>query len=345
MKQFSELTQPGQIRRLRRLAEGALAAYDLPTWEMAAEHHGHNTTFRLDTADGRYMLRINQPGWRSAAQIRSEALWLAAIRRDTELVVPRPVRNRAGELPTRAGAAGVPEERYCLLFDWVEGQFYRKRISPIALTRVGRFAAHLHNYVQHQFRPPAGFLRPSVQWETVEEGKGEVPGDMERVVEQGLAAGVEVITPEDLATFTMARHYLREELEALPRTPDFYNLIHADLHQNNYLFHRREVRAIDFDDCGWGHFLYDIAVTHWHLQDRPDFADLRQAHLDGYREVRPLSQDEEALLPTFMAARTLLLAMYLASRTDHPRFRDYAPAFVARSAANLRLYLQDKMVS
>jgi Ser/Thr protein kinase RdoA (MazF antagonist) len=167
---------------------------------------------------------------------------------------------------------------------------------------------------------------------------------MDRVVDQGLAAGVEVITPEDLATFTMARHYIREEIEALPRTPDFYNLIHADLHQSNYLFHQREARAIDFDDCGWGHFLYDLAVTQWYLQDRPGFTGLRQAHLSGYREERPLSADEEALLPTFLAARTLLMAMYLASRTDHPRFRDYARSFVARAAANLRLYLQGKMV-
>lgn len=345
MKPFEELTQPGQIRRLRGLAEAALAAYDLPSWEMKPEHHGHNTTFRVDTETERYLLRINKPGWRTATHIRSEASWLAAIHRDTELVVPEPVRNGNGALLTTAGARGVPEERHCLLFAWVEGQFYRKRISPIALERVGRFTAHLHNYVEQAFEPPSGFSRPSVQWETRREGDEAVVGDLARVVEQGLAAGVELITPEDLATFTMSRYYLREEMEALPRTPDFYNLIHADLHHGNYLFYREEVRAIDFDDCGWGHFLYDLAVTEWYLQARPDFAALREAHMRGYREVRPLSEDEEALLPTFLAARSLMIAMYLATRKDNPRLWQEAPAFITRSAANLRLYLQDKMVS
>ena len=60
--------------------------------------------------------------------------------------------------------------------------------------------------------------------------------------------------------------------------------------------------------------------------------------------MRPLSEDEEALIPTFLAARTLMIAMYLASRKDNPRLWKMAPAIVSRSAANLRLYLQDRMV-
>lgn len=35
-------------------------------------------------------------------------------------------------------------------------------------------------------------------------------------------------------------------------------LIHGDLHQENYLFCRGAVGAIDFDDCGYGHFLCQL---------------------------------------------------------------------------------------
>ena len=34
--------------------------------------------------------------------------------------------------------------------------------------------------------------------------------------------------------------------------PDVFGLIHAHLHQENCLIHRGEVRAIDFDHCGYG---------------------------------------------------------------------------------------------
>jgi len=38
-------------------------------------------------------------------------------------------------------------------------------------------------------------------------------------------------------------------------------LIHADLHLGNALFWSDEVRVIDFDDCGFGYWLYDIAFA------------------------------------------------------------------------------------
>jgi Ser/Thr protein kinase RdoA (MazF antagonist) len=61
-----------------------------------------------------------------------------------------------------------------------------------------------------------------------------------------------------------------------------FGLIHADLHQENYLFHGKQVRAIDFDDCGYGPFVYDLAVTLSELEHRADYPTLRAALLAGY---------------------------------------------------------------
>lgn len=339
MKPFAELTDRGKTRRLRQLAEHALADHEIVVDEMRLEHHGHNTTFRIDNEDGRYVLRISKPAWRTHEQIRSEAVWLTAIRRDTDLVVPEPVANEDGELVTTAQAQGVPEARHCVLFRWVDGQRYRERLSPVALERVGRFTAHLHNHVVEVFEPPPEFDRPSVQW-----GTEEAPGDMRQVMKDGMEQGASIIAPEDLATFTLARHHLEEAMQALDRDPTVYNLIHADLHHGNCLFHKGDVHAIDFDDCGWGHFLYDLAVTQWYLQSRPEYEELCAAHLRGYREVRPLSEDEEAMLPTFSAARTFLMGMYLASRADNSRLWEQAPQFIAHCAAMLRDYLGPQAV-
>jgi hypothetical protein len=43
---------------------------------------------------------------------------------------------------------------------------------------------------------------------------------------------------------------VRRTQDLLGFGPDAYGLIHADLHQGNYLFHGDEVGVIDFDDCG-----------------------------------------------------------------------------------------------
>ena len=321
------------------MAEHALADYDVEVGKMQLEHHGHNTTYRIDNDDGRYVLRISRPGWRTQEEIRSEATWLRAIRRDTELVVPKPVPNGEGDLVTTADARGVPEARHCVLFRWVGGQRYRDRLSPVAMERIGRFTARLHTYVIETFEPPPDFQRPSVQWGTEEE-----PGDLQSVMREGMEQGASITAPEDLATYTLARHHLQEAMQALDRDPTMYNLIHADLHLNNCLFHKGKVHAIDFDDCGWGHFLYDLAVTQWYFQGRQEYGELCAAHLKGYREVRPLSEDEEAMLPLFSAARTLLIGMYFASRSDRPRLRERAPQVVARCAAMLRDYLGPQAV-
>ena len=54
---------------------------------------------------------------------------------------------------------------------------------------------------------------------------------------------------------------VRRVQDELGGGPDTFGLIHADIHQKNYLFCDGQLRLIDFDDSGWGHYLYDFAVT------------------------------------------------------------------------------------
>ena len=340
MKPFESLTHRGQLLRLRRMAESVLSEYPCIGKDMKPLVHLEHTTFRVEGAGGeRSVLRINRPNNRSEAEIRSEAIWLAALSKDTELTVPEPVLNRAGDLVTKVQVEGVPEERCCVLFKWVDGQFYRKRISPVALERVGRLTAMLHEHAL-AFEPPAHFTRPNVQW-----GSEEEPGEMERLVDKGLSNGAAIIEPQDLATFTIARHRLQSAMQEVGYDADRFGLIHADLHHGNCLFEGDGVNVIDFDDCGWGHFVYDLAVTQWYLQGQPDFPELCEAQLEGYRQVRELPEEQAALIPTFRAARTLLMAAYMAGRSDNPRLRDMAPKFVARCALALRDFVAEPEAS
>ena len=64
--------------------------------------------------------------------------------------------------------------------------------------------------------------------------------------------------------------------------PDVYGLQHGDLHQENYFFHHGRIRVIDFDDCGFGWYIDDLAVAASEIQGRHDTANLVAALLDGY---------------------------------------------------------------
>jgi predicted nucleic acid-binding protein len=50
-------------------------------------------------------------------------MWLAALRRDTDLVVPEPVSSLHLDHVTVINVEGIPEPRICILFHWINGRF------------------------------------------------------------------------------------------------------------------------------------------------------------------------------------------------------------------------------
>jgi Ser/Thr protein kinase RdoA (MazF antagonist) len=113
---------------------------------------------------------------------------------------------------------------------------------------------------------------------------------------------------------------VRQSQGELGEGPDVFGLIHADLHQENYLFHEGQVRAIDFDDCGWGYFSYDLAVPLSELRWRSNYAELRAGLLRGYRAIRPFPAGHERHLDVFLGLRLLLIALWFLEQKDHPAF-------------------------
>ncbi|MEV7807090.1 phosphotransferase [Microbispora sp. NPDC088329] len=325
---FEALSRAGRTRRLAALARTALSAYDVPVARLTAMAKGFNTTFRVDGADGRrYVLRVQRPGGPSPEMVRSEALWLRALRRDTALAVPEPVPTRTGDLLTVAEHAEVPAARSCVLYHWVDGRFLDTALTTAHLRRVGAFTAHLHLH-SAGWTAPAGFTRGRVDAVTEPGRRTAAPPQEEaeqaaRLVERvHSAAGAEIVR-----TVT---DRVRRVRDALGRGPGAYGLIHGDLHQENYLFHRGEVRAIDFDDCGYGHFVYDLAVTAGELAHLPHAADLRAALLAGYRAVRPLPASHEDAIGDFTALRRLQLTLWVLEERAQPMFRDDWRERVAR---------------
>jgi len=322
---FADLTRGGQVRRLRRLAETALASYDLGTTRLTPLAHFFNTTFRVDTccrlpgeagqsdqrANGgeRYVIRIHRPGSQNAAMIRSELLWLLALRREAGLVVPEPVATRDGALLMLAGAAGVPEPRHCVVFRWVAGRFLRARLGQRELAQVGAFMAQLHRHAE-RFVVPDGFLRK--RW--------DYAGIRSAVLGTDLEQSWAHLSRADRALLDAVGAQVQQAMDSLGEGREVFGLIHADLYERNYLFANGDVHAIDFDGCGWGYYLFDIGVAFSTLLARPEYPALRQAFLDGYRRVRPLAAHHEALIDTFIAGRLMGHVLWLAAHVDEPSY-------------------------
>ncbi|UCF10237.1 MAG: phosphotransferase, partial [Candidatus Bipolaricaulota bacterium] len=99
---------------------------------------------------------------------------------------------------------------------------------------------------------------------------------------------------------------LRDVMEALGEEESATGAIHGELDRRHALFHEDEMRAIGFDRCRWGYFLYDLSVTSVDLASVDPDGTLLGPLLEGYHTVRPLPADAERLIDLFAILRHLL---------------------------------------
>jgi Ser/Thr protein kinase RdoA (MazF antagonist) len=338
MKAFNELGYRGQVRRLARMAQAALVDFSITVSRLIPMAHRENTTFRVDTPAGeRFVLRITQPEHHTVAAVRSEMIWLDALNRTTDVIVPQPMSTRKGESLTSIQVDGVPEPRICTLFHWVDGRFVNRGLTPSHLDRVGVLTAQLHNYSAHFITPP-GFVRRQVDGLTYfaqPQADNYSPASVAHAMQ--LVAAIR--PPEDVAVVEAALARVLETMRELGRRPEMYGLIHGDLHQWNYLFHKGRVRAIDFDDCGYGLFIYDLCVTLSEIRDKENYPALRAALLAGYRSIRPLPAAHEAHLDTLITLRALQDIFAFIELRDHPASRANWQVYVDDNLQRLRKFI------
>jgi len=300
-----------QIARMRRVALAALDRYALPDGRLTFVTHGENTTFRHDSSAGRYLVRVHRPQRHgrdvdSAAAIRSEISWLGAISCGTGLSVPEALPASDGATTVEATAAG--QTRVCSVLRWMDGRIMEESARPVHLRRLGAAMALLHHQADG-WTPPPDFVR--IRWDH-ETFFGDV-----MVYGETSAAGCWALLPAEVrARFASVAARMRD----LDRVDDV-GLIHADLHLGNALFRRGEVKLIDFDDCGTGPRLYELAVALWELRDEERYAPFRDALLDGYRQHREI---DASRLDDFIAVRQIAFDLWYTGMAQ------VNPAFAAR---------------
>jgi Ser/Thr protein kinase RdoA (MazF antagonist) len=176
--------------------------------------------------------------------------------------------------------------------------------------------AHLQNHSTH-WQHPSGFTRGRVDW-PIDAGRWLPDPFAPEILASIRALVAETLSAEEASLVISALERIRAAEQALGRGPDAFGLIHADMHYRNLLFEGTTVRAIDFDDCGYGPFLYDPAVMLSAIVDWPHYPALRAALLAGYHRVRPLSVEHEAYLDTFIALRQIQDALWVLQSREHP---------------------------
>lgn len=338
MQAFEALSQQAQLRRLQRIVEKILPLYGLQEAAFALLQYEDNAVYRLISATGaEFVLRISAANGHSAAAQFSEAQWLLALRCETDLLVPAPILNTEGAPVTTIEIPEAAGPRHCVLFSWVPGEPPTQEISPKVAARIGAFTARLHTHAG-RFITPAAFTRPRWDWQHAC-GPASNAGSSNNAV---------ALTPAQRALLVAASTRLQVDLQALEVPPDRWGLIHADLHRDNILLQNEQVGVIDFDDCGWGYYIHDVASVLDSLRrrvvtDLRAYPAIREAYLAGYNQVRRLPDQLDTQLATFKALRDLVTLNFILA-SHNATVQQWGPARVEQIMEHLRGYMEGKIL-
>ena len=323
------LTDP--LHRLQRLAEHALSLWEIPqAATVRLINVAENTTYLVEAPGYRSILRMHRTGYHSRRAIESELAWLDALGRDAVLEVPGYYRGRDGQAVQQAVIRDVAEPRFLVLFEFLEGAAPDESGDLTAgFEELGGLAARCHQQVMEWARPDP-FERLTWDAEAVF-GPDPTWGNWRDAPE---------VDAEIRATLEHVEITVCARLAHYGKTPDRYNLIHADMRLANLLVDGNQTRVIDFDDCGLGWFMYDFAAAISFIEDDPRVPDWRAAWLRGYTRVRDLTPQDIDEIDTLIMLRRMALLAWIGSHMDAPEPQALAPGFAATTARLGAAYLR-----
>ena len=273
----------------------------LSNYPLTIVHHEHlrtseNVVIKLVSDSGRsYALRIRKILGSYQEQISSELVVLRDFSERTQADIPAPLPTRNGRLFCTVTAGG--DAYMCIVFSWVAGvHLGAGEITPRHMAFMAQAVSLLHNF-SSAYHPPSSLVRPvydeewffgAPSWTTSADFVGR-------------------LDPDHAAYLRAADDTIRARLREHPRNAASFGLIHYDLHAGNFLFHENGANMIDFDECGFGYYLFDLAHILFEFIDDPRFGAFKDVVAEHYAGARYSDRD----LALFLALQGIAYANWL----------------------------------
>lgn len=272
------------------IAKAALIQYPVAQGKLNFLGHSGNVTFCVEASESKFLLRIHQSVsgieddiWQKPNVIESELMWLTALSRESNITVQKPLQNQEGKWVTQIPRDNTQDVFYCSLLGWIDGVVSNAERTPQQAYQLGLLIGKLHQH-SRKWKLPQNLERPIYDENHF------------LIALSKLAPAVtsSLISAEHQKLLTAAVQKSESIMKTLDRSPDIWGLIHADLHDGNYLFYNEQIRPIDFARCGFGYYLYDIAESLQYLsrQVRPSF-------FEGYQTICKLPENYLEIVEAF----------------------------------------------
>ncbi|WP_374724004.1 phosphotransferase enzyme family protein [Calidifontibacillus erzurumensis] len=325
------------LDKFTQIAKRAILFYPFQTQEtIQLLNYSENATFLVkNTITGeKYILRVGRPGYHTKEEIEGEIAWIKSIDELSTITVSLPIKAENGQYIQE-----ITDENntyYCTLFTFLEGKAPDENDESALIDQfeiLGEITAKLHEH-SIKFRDRLrNIKRLTWNYDTIL-GSNPKWGKWQN----GLG-----MTQDRLALFEKVSEKIFTRLKNFGNGPDRFGLIHSDLRLANLLIDGDNIKVIDFDDCGFGYYLYDLATSLSFIEHKPYVPALIDAWIKGYQKIRPLSNVEKEEIPTFIMMRRLQLIAWIGSR-DNETTRQLGSKYTEDTDLLAFKYLQNTII-
>ena len=259
---------------------------------------GSNDTYLLRSVDARYSLRIYRHENYPRDEIDFEVDALNYLH-NNGFPVAFPIPRKSGGYVTEITA---PEGlRYVLVTAFVEGTSPEyESLDDFRLT--GESVARLHQASE-------GFTTPHKKKDLDFKNFAE---DSLKTIEPSLAH-----RPEDLETLKKYIETCRSSIQNVGEDAPDTGFCHGDVHGFNAHLHQGVLTHFDFEECGFGYRVFDLATFKWSLASGASGPERWASFVQGYESVRKISEADIELVDTFVLLRHIwLIAFHMRNAHD-----------------------------
>lgn len=250
---------------------------------------GLHDTYLIITDTNQYILRVYRHHWQNQKAINFELKVLDFLRQHQQPIA-YPLTRHDGKLITEVWA---PEgKRYVVLFVYPQGKVIKRKLDVVQSYLLGRSLANIHNCLDnfpYSYQQVTGVRKLNTRYLLDWSIKG--------------ISNVYPHRPEQIKFLKTTNLTLKRQIQQLnlPAIAPEFGLCLGDVHTGNVLFNNHnQVTWLDFEQCGYGWRIFDIAkFLQTSIEMKIDF-EVRNCFVDGYQDVRELSDGELAAIPVFV---------------------------------------------
>jgi len=300
---FCSLLDPSAV------AELITTKYDLRITRCQFWHRGLSDIYLLETERDLYILKVYHYHWRNKEDIYFELEFLTFLK-SNGIPVSDPLESQEDGYCIYIEA---PEgTRYAALFNYAAGSVALGDLNPQQSHLLGITLAKLH-HCSENFRT----------------SHPRQPLNLEYILENSLND----ISPflrerkKELEDFREIINNLKKEIQNLPTNTPYWTVCWGDPHSGNIHFTSDEhLTLFDFDQCGYGYRLFDIAKF-WQVTLQSGLSrGIRDTFLTGYQSIQSISELEFLYLKPFTQIAHIWawsISLNAAKFYDYCRLDDY----------------------